>query len=204
MEDKANEAKGGRFVLNRAWGWIRTKKMPLIGLALMIAIIVGVSILYLKNKDLFKNLEGYGYAGAFVISVAFNATILIPVNNIAVIIALGAAPSLSPVFVGLAGGIGAGIGEMTGYLAGRSGRGLLKKSDIYNKVERWVGKWGWIAIFILSIFPLFFDVVGIIAGATRMPVWKFFLASWLGRTLAYVTVALLAHWGIQAIPSWFS
>ena len=84
---------------------------------------------------------------------------------------------------------------MTGYVAGRSGRDLLAKNKIYQRVEGWVKRWGWIAVFLLSIFPLVFDVVGIIAGAMRMPVWKFFLATWLGRTITYVTVAYLASAG---------
>ena len=109
----------------------------------------------------------------------------------------------SPLLVGIIGGIGAGVGEMTAYIAGRSGRQLLAKSSIYTRVERWVKRWGWIAIFILSIFPLIFDVVGIIAGAMRMPWWRFFLACWAGRTVSYVTVAYLAHYGFKALP-WMS
>lgn len=183
----------------RIINWIKKHRIPLLGLLFAIAIIVAVSIIYVNNKDILKDLENYGYAGAFVISVLLNATIIIPVSNMAIIFSLGAALP-SPLFVGLAGGIGAGIGEMTGYLAGRSGRGLLSKNNIYNKVEKWVKRWGWIAVFILSIFPFVFDVVGIIAGAMRMPVWKFFLATWAGRTVSYVTVAYLAHWGFQL---WF-
>jgi membrane protein YqaA with SNARE-associated domain len=184
------------------WGWLKKRLIPLSGLLLALAVIGVVSYLYLRDPDFFKNLQGYGYFGAFVISVLLNATIIIPVSNMAIIFSLGAALP-SPLFVGLAGGIGAGIGEMTGYIAGRSGRDLLAKSKMYNRVEGWVKRWGWIAVFVLSIFPLFFDVVGIIAGAMRMPVWKFFLACWLGRTISYVTVAYLASVGIKAIP-WLS
>lgn len=198
------EEKQSQPVFKKIFGWLKKRYIPLLSLLATIGIIIGVSILYLKNKEFFSHLEGYGYAGAFVISALMNATVIVPVNTVAVIIALGAAPALNPIFVGLAGGIGAGIGEMTGFLAGRAGRGLLSKNEMYNKVERWVKKWGWIAILFLSMFPFVFDVAGIIAGAMRMPVWKFFLACWLGRTITYVTVACLAHWGIQAIPSWFS
>jgi membrane protein DedA with SNARE-associated domain len=118
-----------------------------------------------------------------------------------VMLAMGAILGL-PFLVGIVGGLGAGIGEMTGYVAGRSGRDLLAKNKIYLRVEGWVKRWGFIAIFVLSIFPLVFDVVGIIAGAARMPVWKFFVATWLGRTISYTTVAYLGAWGIQRLP-WF-
>jgi len=184
----------------KAWGWVKKHYLSLLGLLLVIAIITTAGILYFTNPDLLENLQGYGYAGAFVISVILNATLIIPVSNMAIIFSLGAAPALSPLFVGLAGGIGAGIGEMTGYIAGRSGRGLLAKNNLYTRVEKWVKRWGWIAVFVLSIFPFFFDVVGIIAGAMRMPVWLFFLACWGGRTVSYVTVAYLAHLGFNL---WF-
>jgi membrane protein YqaA with SNARE-associated domain len=181
--------------------WLKKRLVPLAGLIFAIAIIVGVVYVYLQNRDIFEELKGYGYAGAFVISVILNATVILPVSNMTVIIALGATLP-SPYIVGLAGGIGAAIGEMTGYIVGRSGRGLLAKNKVYARVEGWVKRWGWIAVFVMSIFPFLFDVVGIIAGAMRMPLWKFFLACWLGRTIVYVLVAYLASLGLRAIP-WF-
>ena len=45
------------------------------------------------------------------------------------------------------------------------------------------------AIFILSIVPFLFDLVGIAAGALRLPLWKFMLACWAGRTILYVGMA---------------
>jgi membrane protein YqaA with SNARE-associated domain len=194
-----DETKRPKPFLHKVRDWFKKHYLSFLGLLATIAIIVTASILYFKNPDILENLEGYGYTGVFVISVFLNATIILPVSNMAIIIAMGAILP-SPIIVGLVGGIGAGIGEMTGYVAGRSGRGLLAKSNIYTRVEKWVRRWGWIAIFVLSMFPFFFDVAGIIAGAMRMPVWKFFLATWLGRTVTYVTVAYLASIGIHALP----
>jgi membrane protein YqaA with SNARE-associated domain len=200
MDNTENAEKSPRRKLKRIYDWLKKRAVPLAGLLFAVGIIAAVSIIYVNNKDIFEDLENYGYLGAFVISVVLNATLIVPVSNMAVIFTLGAAPGLNPIFVGLAGGIGAGIGEMTGYLAGRSGRSLLTKGNMYNRVERWVKRWGWIAVFVFSIFPFVFDVVGIIAGAMRMPFWKFFLACWLGRTISYITVAYLAHLGFQL---WF-
>ncbi len=186
------------------FGWIRKRYRPLLGLLFAIGIIVAVGILYVNNRDFFKELEGYrgvwGYVAVFVISVLLNATIIIPVSAMAVMTSMGGVLSM-PWLVGIVGGIGAGIGEMTAYVAGRSSRQLLAKSNVYTRIEKWVTRWGWIAVFILSIFPFVFDVVGIIAGAMRMPWWKFCLACWAGRTISYVTVAYLGHFGLKF---WFS
>ncbi|OGO32227.1 MAG: hypothetical protein A2Z29_00355 [Chloroflexi bacterium RBG_16_56_11] len=171
--------------------WLKKRLLPITGLVIVLAVIASLGYVYFRYPGILDRLEGYGYLGAFIISVILNATVIVPVSNMAVIISLGAALP-SPVLVGLAGGLGAGIGEMTGYLAGRSSRSLLIRSNIYTRMEHWVKKWGWIAIFVLSIVPFAFDVVGIIAGALRMPIWRFFLACWLGRTISYVIVANLA------------
>lgn len=182
------------------FSWLKKYGSSLAGLLLAIGIMAGIGYSYLKNPDLFRELEGYGYLGAFIISLILNATIILPVSNMAFIISLGATLP-SPFLVGLAGGIGAGIGEITGYLAGRSGRGLLNRSKMYTRLEAWVRRKGWIAVFVLSIFPFAFDVVGITAGAMRMPFWRFFLACWLGRTISYIFVAKFASisWQVVAI-----
>jgi len=182
--------------------WLRKRIIPLAGLLVAIGIMVGIVYLYWQNPDIFRELRAYGYLGAFVISVILNATIILPVSNMTIMMTLGAALP-SPVIVGLAGGLGAAIGELTGYVAGRSGRGLLTKSKVYNRVEGWVKRWGWIAVFLMSIVPFVFDVVGIIAGALRMPLWRFFVACWLGRTISYVFMTYMASLGFKAIP-WFN
>jgi len=182
-------------------GWLKDKIIPLAGLVVAVAIMGVIVYVYWRNPELFEELEAYGYLGAFVISIVLNATIILPVSNMAIMMALGATMPV-PTIVGVTGGLGAAIGEMTGYIAGRSGRGLLAKSNIYNRVEGWVRRWGWIAVFVLSVFPFVFDIVGIIAGALRMPLWKFFIACWLGRTISYVFMVNLAYFGLKSVP-WF-
>ncbi len=70
---------------------------------------------------------------------------------------------------------------------------------MYGRVEDWVRKWGALTIFIFSLVPFVFDLVGIAAGVLRFPFWKFLLLCWLGRTLLYVGFILLAAWGWEAV-----
>jgi membrane protein DedA with SNARE-associated domain len=164
--------------------------------------VVGVFYVYTNYPDKIESLKALGYPGAFLISIILNATVLLPVGNIAIIITLGAA--LNPVFVGLAGGIGAAIGEMSGYMAGYSGRAIIQRQKVYNRLERWVKKWGAFAIFFLSVGPFFFDLAGIAAGALRMPLWKFFIACWLGRTIAYIVATRYGFPLWEAFSSYFN
>ena len=182
------------------FGWLRRRIVPIAGLLLVIGIMA--SILYVKynHPEIIDDLENYGYFGAFVISVIFNATLILPAGNMLIQMTLGAT-MLSPVLVGVISGAGAAIGETTGYVAGRSGRGLLTKSKMYSRVENWVKKWGVLTIFVFSVVPFVFDLVGIAAGAMRFPFWKFFLACMAGRMVLYVTMVCLAAQGYEWVLS---
>ena len=179
--------------------WIKKKFIPLLALLLVIAITVGL-FLY---RDRVAELEDYGYLGAFLVSLVCNATVILPAGNILILSVLGAVLP-SAVVVGLVGGAGAAIGEITGYMAGYSGRGLAERSKMYNRVEGWMRRWGALTIFIMSVLPFIFDLAGIAAGVLRFPFWKFFLLCWLGRTLLYIVVALAGVWGWEAVLRLFS
>ena len=183
-------------------GWFGKRIKPLAGLAIVIVITAVIFYFYRQYPDRIQELETYGYLGAFIVSIILNATIILPVSNMALMMALGTAMP-SPVLVGLVAGLGAAIGEMTGYVAGRSGRDLVARSQIYNRVEGWVRRWGWLAIFIFSIVPFVFDLVGIAAGALRLPLWKFFVACWFGRTILYVVMVMAAAYGLKTLVPWF-
>ncbi len=177
--------------------WLRKKLIPLLTLLLVIAITVGIFYFY-QHPHRVDELKDYGYLGAFFISLTLNASVILPAGNILILSALGAVLP-SAIVVGLVGGAGAAIGEITGYLAGYSGRGIAERSRMYSRVEGWVRRWGAIAIFIFSLVPFVFDLAGIAAGVLRFPFWKFFLLCWLGRTILYIGAALAGAWGWEAV-----
>jgi len=184
-------------------GWLKKRTLPLLALLLIIAISIGLFYFYRHYPDRIAELETYGYLGAFFISVIFNATVILPVGNIVILSALGTTLP-SPVLVGLVGGVGAALGEITGYVAGYSGRGLVERSGMYDRVEGWVKRWGAMTIFILSLVPFIFDLAGIAAGVLRFPFWKFLLLCWLGRTILYVGVVVAVAMGWAAVLPYFS
>ncbi len=189
----------------------RAKKLipPLLTVLFVVAISVGL-FFFVRDPARIEELKNYGYLGAFLFSMIGNATILMPITVLPVLCAIGviiypATGLVGPIFVGLAGGAGAGIGEMTSYLLGYSGRGVIENRKIYSRMEGWMKRWGVIPIFINAMVPFFFDIAGMVAGALRFPLWKFVLACWLGRTLNYVgSVLLVAVWGWDVILRFFS
>jgi membrane protein DedA with SNARE-associated domain len=180
--------------------WIRKQLAPLVGLTVTIAISVAIFFFYQNYPEYIARLQAYTYLGAFVIGLLFNATVVLPTGGAVILIALGANMAFpGPIFIGLAGGAGAAIGEIMGYIAGHSGRSLLAKGRLYHRVERWIHRWGGLAVFVGSVFPFIFDLVGIAAGAARYNFWKFLLYCALGRMLLYVTIISLAALGLRIV-----
>ena len=177
---------------------LQKRFLPLLALLLVIAITLGIFYFYKSYPGRIDQLKSYGYLGAFLISLTFNASLILPTGNILILSVLGAVLP-SALLVGLVGGAGAAIGEITGYMAGYSGRGLAQRSKMYQRVEGWMRRWGVLTIFIMSVVPFIFDLVGIAAGVLRFPFWKFLLLCWLGRTILYIGVALAGAWGWEAV-----
>lgn len=192
-DDKAGVEKRDR---------LKKRLIPLLALLLVIAITIGMFYFYRHYPSRVDELKAYGYVGAFLISLTFNATVILPAGNILVISALGAVLP-SAILVGLAGGAGAAIGEISGYMAGYSGRGLAERSKLYSRVEGWVRRWGAIAIFFFSLLPFVFDLAGIASGILRFPFWKFLVVCWLGRTILYIVFALAGAWGWESVIRYF-
>ena len=189
-------------------GWLKRWLIPILTMAFVIAITIGIYVVYGRHPERLVELESYVYWGAFLISMIGNATIVLPgavlliLSEIGIVLYPVTGP-VGPIIVGLVGGAGAAIGEITGYLVGYSGRGIAEKSNTYKRLVGWVNRWGVIAIFVFSVVPLVFDLVGIAAGILRLPFWKFIVACWLGRTLLYVIIVLMAAWGWgMVLPHW--
>ena len=64
---------------------LRKKLIPLLILLFVIAITVGI-FLY---RERLTELRGYGYLGVFLVSLAFNATVILPAGNIILISIFG-------------------------------------------------------------------------------------------------------------------
>jgi membrane protein YqaA with SNARE-associated domain len=175
-------------------GWVRRNVIPILSLSFAILISVGIFLMWRFYPERLESLKHLGYFGAFLISLLFNASIILPAGNFLALAALGAVMPL-PILVGVAAGVGAAIGECTGYMAGYSGRKAVERTKFYVRVEGWMEHWGLLTIFIFSLCPLFFDVAGLAAGVLKFPFWKFVLMTWLGRTIFYIGIAYAGYYG---------
>lgn len=157
-------------------------------LSLIFALVISVVIFIFRDK--FVQLEEYGYLGIFLISVLGNATVILPVPVI--LTAFIGGGIFNPFIVGIVTAVGAAIGELTGYLVGYGGKVVIKDSKKLIKIEGWMKKHGLWVLFVLSAIPNpFFDLAGIVAGATGVPVYKYLIVVTLGKMVKFITISYL-------------
>jgi len=186
----------------------RRRLLFIVALLLVIAITVALQLTYGLHPERLIELRTQLYWGAFLISIIGNATLIFPgavlvmLSNLGILL-YGSTGLYGPIIIGLVGGVGAAIGETTGYVAGYSGREIVARGKMYGRVEKWLRRWGAPAIFLFALMPVVFDLIGIAAGILRFPFWKFLLLCGLGRTILYTVFVTLAALGWKAILPFF-
>lgn len=163
----------------------------------ILAAVIATALAFLLAPYL-EQLQELGYAGAFIIALVANASVLLPAPGWAIIIAMGRV--LDPVPLALAAGLGSGLGELSGYALGHGGSGALGAERLkqFREQKEWVKKYDAAAIFVLAALPNpLFDLAGIAAGAIRMPLWRFLFPCVLGKvvkTFILAQLGLLSLW----------
>lgn len=151
------------------------------------SIITGVSLFAAGRLK----AENVGYTGVFLINLIGSASVVVPVPGLAAACA-AAAPSagLNVIILGLLGGTGATIGELTGYMAGYGGQSFVQKVKHYDRVSNLVVRRGAVALFILAVVPNpIFDIAGIAAGSLGYPVRRFLAWVFLGKIIKFIVIA---------------
>ncbi len=155
--------------------------------------VVVVSIVISVNRDQVQRFRMFGYPGIFALSFLASATIVLPAPGLLPVFSLGRA-GLDPFLIGLSAGAGSTLGEMSGYLAGFSGQAIVENRKVYDGLVRWMRRYGLLVIFVLALVPNpFFDLAGMVSGALRVPIWQFLLATFAGKTVKMVAVAVLGR-----------
>ena len=206
-----------------AYEWVqdrlpKSRRARLILAAVFAVVVLGLSVgllllpLFVDVSE--ERFQTFGYAGVFLANLASTATVFIPVPGLtavgqALIIQQGAI--LNPVFVGLLGGTGMAIGEVTAYAAGNVGSQVAReeKLDVPRIVRPFVhrvmhginwmmSRYGFATLLVLSAIPNpTFELAGITAGAVGMRFWRFMLAVLIGKNVRGLLLAFLGAYGID-------
>jgi membrane protein DedA with SNARE-associated domain len=155
---------------------------------LIILIVIGISILVYVERGWLRQLGVLGYPGIFLVGLLASAAMFAPMPGLLVLAA--STSVLDPFLAGMLFAVGAAIGELSGYFAGYAGQGAVQRSKWYDRMERWMKKYGGVTILILGFIPnVLIDVAGMVAGALRMPWYSFLIWCFLGKIPKCLLVA---------------
>lgn len=169
---------------------------------LLLGISVGLTLGIFIYWDVLEAMGPWGYPGVFAAELISSASIFIPLpaHNYAMAMAV----TLDPYLLGLAGGVGAGLGELTGYLLGKYGKKGVEGGRWFARFEAMAKKRFGLAIFIFAFMPAPIDFVGILAGAAGYPIWRFAAIVSLGKVLKITLLTVAASIGLPVVFDFFS
>ena len=180
------------------------KKAYIIGIVgAVVTIFMASAVVYFG--EWVRSLQGYGYLGAFLISILGGATIIVPVPMLAVVFALGGVMKYTWL-VGLAAGLGETVGAVTIYLTGYGGGIVLRNSKhgiiqrSYDRLMSLMERKASITLFILAaVVNPFFYPAALAAGALRYGIRKYFLICFVGKTIKCLSVVYAGFFGLKPL-----
>ena len=161
-------------------------------------------IFFFLDVDL-DELRRFGYLGIFLISLIGSASVILPLPGAAVVVSSGQFVDdvLGIPFwlvVGVIAAVGETIGELTAYLAGVGGKAVMEDRPAYRRLDTWMRRHGTLTMFALSVIPNpLFDIAGFMAGAVRMPLWRFLITVFIGKAIKNSVLALAGDASLEGI-----
>jgi membrane protein YqaA with SNARE-associated domain len=163
-------------------------------------VIVGVTM-WLTDS---LSSENIGYGGVWIVSFISAGSIILPIPGPAAV-CVAAAPNLglNPLYIGVISASAEALGEMTGYMAGLSGRSFLERNKHYPRFRSLLLRRGGIILFVGGVIPNpLFDVLGIAAGSIGYPIKRFLAVVFIAKAIKSTGIAYLCFWGIDSFVRW--
>lgn len=189
----------------------RLKQKRWLRVVLYCIVLAGLSIgLYILFQYLvsyfnipIERLASTAYLVIFVIVLLSNAAVLVPAVYPHLSLMIAATQYLDPFFIALVSSVAGALGEITAYYAGYLGKRItrLEKMHAYQKLVRWMDKNGFWGILLLSFQPILpVDIAGLLAGASKLPLWKFLVPCWIGKFGKYLLACYLGEVILNLLP----
>ena len=193
-----------------SWKYIK------IGLALLLIVgtlLACVAVIY--YWEYIERFRNWGYLSAFIFGFVAGSSLPVPLPYLIVTFSLG--HLLNPLFIGLASGLGAGIGGALVYLLGSGGSHLLtsvlnphpsqeessKGLRLYQRLSQWTYYRGSLVVFLMSaIFNPVFAPMAITVGALHFGFRRFLFWCILGNIVKSTVIAYCGYFGLGSILRW--
>ena len=127
----------------------------------------------------------FGYVGIFVFNTLGGVgTFLIPTLS----------SKMNIWLLALATAMGMGINDSIAWVTGRGSSEAVYKVKWADKAERFLDKYGWKSLFVLSAIPLPYDAIGLVSGYLGMDYLKFFVPTVFGKFVRVILIGYGYQW----------
>ena len=108
--------------------------------------------------------------------------------------------------VGLVGGFGSALGDIIGYFVGFGGTAAIEKFEkhvpkFFKRFEKFYSNIGFSVVLLGAFLPLPFDIIGVLSGASRYNIKKFYLATVIGYIIMSIMTAYGSEFGVSQIKN---
>ena len=168
----------------------------------LVLVSAGIAYLFAQLDIPWQQYGFSAYLTVFVLSLISSALIGVPVL-IAMPTMIDVAVEANFLLTVLIASLGGVLGELTAYYAGYLGKRIihLERAPGHARLVGWMQRYGPWGIFLIALQPLLpVDVAGLLAGTTRLPLWKFLLPCWAGKFPKYLLVAYLGGAILPLLP----
>lgn len=183
--------------------WRFRMRIEYILLAVVAIMAVSIAVGFIAFDIGTDDVREWGYPALWLISGLRAASVLLPIPGSGLTFAAGAfmEPFMgipAPIMVGVTAGSAESLGEFTGYAAGYGGGRILDKRRLYQKIKTWIQKRAFLTVLVMSLTPSpLFDVAGLAAGASRVPVRVFWPAVLIGKIARGIAMAAAGYYGFE-------
>jgi membrane protein YqaA with SNARE-associated domain len=189
----------------------KPKQRRWLRIALYVVVLAGISVAFfflfpylMRYFNIpIEDLASTAYLAVFGITLLCNAAVLVPVVFPHLTVMIAAAGYWNPFIVALVASAGGALGEITGYYAGYLGKRIvdLEKAPGYDRLVGWMQRHGFWGILLVSFQPILpVDIAGLVAGASKLPLWKFLVPCWVGKLGKYLLACYLGEALLNLLP----
>lgn len=185
------------------WGWT--------GGIVIVAAVAGPILIQRYAEIDPVMMATFGYAAIFVFGVIGSLTLFLPVPVLTLVFA--GATLLNPGLLALTAAAGITIGMAGCYFLGKAGHRWARKAQpdprsrmfsATNRMTSWYRSHTTVASFFMAAMPNpLFDYAGYIAGLIKVDRNRFLFATFAGKFVQSLVVALLGYYLFEQISTWW-
>ncbi len=178
----------------------------------LIAAVACLALIF--NPGYLERFQNLGYPSAFIFG--FLAGLSLPIAAPYAVVTFTLGGVMNPGLVGLASGVGAGLGGSLVYFLGSGGGRMLSRYGIYapnispgktgaaqrflGRLQRLTHRRGSLVVFLMSVIinPVFAPMA-VTIGAMRYGFWRFLLWCTLGNIAKSMAIAYCGYLGLKSL-----